>query len=511
MPPLQVPEWSRSLEWVPLAAPELAMTLLICAIFVADLFTARENKARLGVASLVGVVLVALLALLSWGQAPRSTFGGLLLVDNFAVFMKLVVLLGTGLSILISLHYLKVERINLGEFYGLLLSSALGMMIMAAGGDLITIYLGLELMSISIYILVGFIRHDELSREAALKYFLMGAFTSGVLLYGMALVYGLTGYTDLRSIAGALAAGRPRGLLENPALILGLIMMVAGFGFKIALVPFHMWVPDAYTGAPTSVTAFMSVGTKAAAFAGLMRIFLVALEALGPKWNLLLWSLAAFTMLWGNIAAIVQSNLKRMLAYSSIAHAGYALMGLVASLREDGTFSSTGMSAVLFYLVVYTFTNVGAFAMVILLCREGFRGDRIEDFQALGRTSPWAALIFVVFFLSLAGLPPTAGFVGKLYLFAAAIEQRYVWLAVIGVVGSAIGIYYYFRVVMVMYMYEPKGPAPILQNSPSLLAALFLMVALTFALAIFPGAFIDAARDSVTIFLPPARTAALPF
>ncbi len=472
------------------ALPELLMAGLICLIFGVDLFTPRAAKMRVGVLSLLGLLVVAAVTLAMWNQRAE-TFSGMFLLDGYALFFKLIFLAVTSLSILISLQYLKVEDINFGEYYGLMLFATLGMMIMAAGGDLISIYLGLELMSISIYVLVGFMKKDPSSQEAALKYFLLGAFTSAILLYGMALTYGLTGSTNLKEIAGALKMSP--GFLDNPALTMAIVLVVVGFGFKIALVPFHMWAPDAYHGAPTSITAYMSVGVKAAAFAGLVRILLVGFSALDVKWNVLLWVLSAFSMTWGNVAAIAQTNIKRMLAYSSIAHAGYLLIGVVAGGR-------TGLTALLFYLAVYIFMNIGAFSMVILLCREGFRGDRIEDFQGLARVHPVAGLAFVVFFLSLAGIPPTAGFVAKLYIFGAAIEKGYVWLALIGVLNSAISVYYYFRVVMLMYMCDLKG-IPRLSRSKALIAALLIMVGATFLLGVFPGPFIEAARASVMAFL----------
>ncbi|MBI4251120.1 MAG: NADH-quinone oxidoreductase subunit N, partial [Candidatus Tectomicrobia bacterium] len=279
-------------------------------------------------------------------------------------------------------------------------------------------------------------------------------------------------------------------------------LLVAGFGFKLALVPFHMWLPDAYTGAPTAITAFMSVAVKGATVAALIRIFFTAFPAMAPKWNLLLWVLAAATMIWGNVAAIAQTNLKRLLAYSSIAHAGYILMGVVAGLGTAGgkaVFSPEAVSAVAFYLVAYLFTNLGAFGMLVLICREGYRGDSIEDWRGVGQAHPWAGLAFVVFLLSLAGIPPTAGFVGKLFLFAAAIQNEYYWLAVIGILTSAVSVYYYGRVMMVMFMEDRRGAQPAVEFSkaPSLFLALVLLLFFTLLLGVFPGGFIEAARGSV--------------
>jgi NADH-quinone oxidoreductase subunit N len=361
-------------------------------------------------------------------------------------------------------------------------------MIMASGVDLLAIYIGLELMSLSIYALVGFVKHDPKSIEAAMKYFLMGSFASGILLYGLALLYGLTGSTQLDVMATQV-----ENIGTNPALILAIVMLVGGFGFKIAAVPFHMWAPDVYEGAPHSVVGFISVGSKAAAFAGLMRIFLEALEPAKAQWEPLLWAVSILSMLIGTLVAIAQSNIKRMLAYSSVASAGYMLIGVI-------TGTEIGLASVLVYAMAYVFMNVGAFALVVLLCRRGERGDTIGEFTGLARVSPVASASLVIFFLSLTGLPPTAGFVGKFYLFASAIQAGYIGLAVVGVLSSAISLYYYFSVVMQMYMQEaPKerGISP----TPGLGAALILMVAGTLVFGIFPGPLINAATAAIAIFL----------
>lgn len=489
-----------------LAAPEIGLAILICTVLIVDLFVAAENKARVGVLAFVGVVGLALVALWQWGEGARTTFNDLYVADNFSVFVKVGVLTCTAISILLMLQYAKTEKINHGELYAMLLFSVFGMLVMASGNDLLTIYLGVETMSISIYVLVAFMRHDPLSREAGLKYFLMGAFASGVLLYGVALTYGFAGTTSIRGIAAALSGAEGAAIASNPVMIFGLILLVAGFGFKMALAPFHMWLPDAYTGAPTPITGFMSVAVKFATVAALMRIFFLALPAMAEKWNALLWALTAFTMVWGNVAAIAQTSLKRMLAYSSIGHAGYLLMGVVVSMRVvdgEATFSPMGISAVAFYLLAYLFTNLGAFGMLILVCREGYRGDNIEDWKGIGQAHPWAGMAFVIFLLSLGGIPPTAGFVGKLYLFAAAVQNEYYWLAAIGLVMSAVSMYYYGRIIMVMFM-ERRGEGqavPQLSKAPSLFFALVLLVAATLLLGLFPGSFLEAAQGTVAGFL----------
>ena len=489
-----------------LAAPEIGMAILICLVLILDLFVAIENKARVGVVALVGVVILALVALGQWGEGARTTFNGFYVADNLSVFVKACVLACAAISILLLLQYAKVEKINYGELYAMLLFSVFGMLVMASGNDLLTIYLGVETMSISIYVLVAFMRHDPLSREAGLKYFLMGAFASGVLLYGIALAYGFTGTTSIRGIAAALSGEGGAAIASSPMMIFGLILMVAGFGFKLAAAPFHMWLPDAYTGAPTPVTGFMSVAVKFATVAALMRIFFLAFPVMAERWNALLWALAAFTMIWGNVAAIAQTSLKRMLAYSSIGHAGYLLMGVVVSVSVAGgkaAFSSMGISAVTFYLLAYLFTNLGAFGMLVLVCREGYRGDDIEDWRGIGQAHPWAGLAFVVFLLSLGGIPPTAGFVGKLYLFAAAVQNEYYWLAAIGLLTSAVSMYYYGRIIMVMFMEnrEERQEAATLSKAPSLLFALVVLVVATLLLGLFPGSFLEAAKGTVAGFI----------
>ena len=345
-------------------------------------------------------------------------------------------------------------------------------------------------MSLSTYVLVGFIRRDGASTEGAVKYFLMGAFTSGILLYGLALLYGLTGTTNLAAVAQSLS-----GLsLDNPALVLATILVVVGFGFKIAAVPFHMWAPDTYEGAPTSITAFMSSAVKAAAMAGLARVFIVALFPTAEIWEMLWWVLAALSMILGNVVAIAQTSLKRMLAYSSISHAGYALIGVVAATQAR----EVGLTGALFYMFVYLFATMGTFGMVILLTHRGFRSDRIADFAGLGRTAPLAAFTYIIFFLSLAGIPPTAGFVGKLVVFRAAIESGYIVLAVIGVATSAIAAYYYFMVIKTMFM-EEAVIQPQLSPSRPLAIGLGVMVVATVLLGLFPAVVLNAVTESVKL------------
>ena len=469
--------------------PEILLSVTACALLVFDLLTDQARKAILGWISL-GAVVVTLLGTLLYPPQGGSIFAGMFLADSYAAFFKVLFLIATALTVLISLRYLDDEGIHRGEYYALLLFATVGMMFMAGGGDFISIYLGLELMSLSTYVLVGFIRRDGASTEGAVKYFLMGAFTSGILLYGLALLYGLTGTTNLAAVAQSLS-----GLsLDNPALVLATILVVVGFGFKIAAVPFHMWAPDTYEGAPTSITAFMSSAVKAAAMAGLARVFIVALFPTAEIWEMLWWVLAALSMILGNVVAIAQTSLKRMLAYSSISHAGYALIGVVAATQAP----EVGLAGALFYMFVYLFATMGTFGMVILLTHRGFRSDRIADFAGLGRTAPLAAFTYIIFFLSLAGIPPTAGFVGKLVVFRAAIESGYIVLAVIGVATSAIAAYYYFMVIKTMFM-EEAVIEPQLSPSRPLAIGLGVMVVATVLLGLFPSVVLNAVTESVKL------------
>ncbi len=464
--------------------PEIAMTVLVCAIILVDLFLSPKRKGFSGFLALAGLVVAGVFLAGRIGTDVKL-FGGMYRVDDFSTFFKFIFLGVAFLTILISFRYLKIEDINRGEYYALILFSTIGMMVLASGNDLLTIYIGLELLSIPVYLLVGFLKRDLMSQEGGIKYFLLGIFSSAIVLYGIALIYGYTGTLYLDGIREALASGTG----GSPILTLAIILLTTGFAFKVALVPFHMWAPDAYQGAPTSITAFMSVGTKAGAFAALVRVFLVAFGDSMDQWRILLWLLAAVSMTWGNIAAMVQTNLKRMLAYSSIAHAGYILIGLVVATQM-------GIASILLYLAAYLFTNLGAFAVIILLCRPSMRGDRLEDFRGLARQHPWPALALLIFFLSLTGLPPTAGFVGKFYIFAAAVDAGFIWLAVIGLLNSAISLYYYFRVVMLMYMQEPARKIHT-SNAVPLTIGLAIMVAGVLVIGVYPHPFLEAAKVSV--------------
>ena len=474
--------------------PELVLTAGALIVLVADVLLPRGNRALEAVTLLaIGATLASLLP---FGATHVEVAHGLLAVDQFALFFKVVFLGAAALTVLMSVGYLEVEGAHPGEYYFLILCSTLGMMIMAGGIDLITIFIGLETMAISFYILVGFIKPNQRSNEAAVKYFLLGAFSLGILLYGMSLMYGLSGTTNLRVMATTFA-----GLERDPRLVLAVILVVAGVGFKVAAVPFHMWAPDVYEGAPTPVTAFLSVGSKAASFAMLLRIFLEGLPAMSADWRMLFEVLSVATMTVGNIAALTQTNLKRMLAYSSIAHAGYILIGVVAGTPR-------GVSAILIYLLIYAFMQLGAFAIVIMMRRKDVVGDELKDFSGLHVRHPVAAFVMLLFMLSLGGIPPTAGFMGKFWLFGAAIEAGYVWLALIGVLNSAVSLYYYIRIVVFMYLKPPSaGSEP--QASPSLAFALAVMVVATVALGVYPRLLFELAEASARTLGAAAVTAAI--
>jgi NADH-quinone oxidoreductase subunit N len=462
--------------------PELVLTGGALLVLVADVLLPRRSGNALAWISLL-VIGATAAALVPFVNTHVEVAHGLLAVDRFALFFKLIFLGSAAITILMSVRYLEIEGASPGEYYFLILCATLGMMIMAGGIDLITIFIGLETMAVSFYILAGFIKPNQRSNEAAVKYFLLGAFSLGILLYGMSLMYGLSGTTNLRVMATAFI-----GQERDPRLVLAVILVVAGVGFKIAAVPFHMWAPDVYEGAPTPITAFLSVGSKAASFAMLIRIFLEGMPSMNADWRLLFWVLSAVTMTVGNVAALTQTNLKRMLAYSSIAHAGYLLIGVVAGTER-------GVSAMLIYLAIYTFMQLGAFAVIILMRRRDVMGDELKDFSGLAFRQPMAAFAMLMFMLSLGGIPPTAGFMGKFWLFGAAIDAGYYWLALIGVLNSAISLYYYVRIVVFMYLKkETTGSEPV--PSAPLAIVLGVAVVATLVLGVYPRLLFQVAEAS---------------
>jgi NADH-quinone oxidoreductase subunit N len=464
--------------------PEIVLTLGSMLVLMADLYVPRERRGILTGLS-VAVLGATVVAIVVVGNPHVTISGGLLSIDGFGIFFKLLVLGAAALTLMMSGPYLEVEDTAAGAYCFLVLAATLGMMFMASAVELVTIFIGLETMAVSFYILAGYLKPSARSNEAAVKYFLLGAFSLGILLYGMSLLYGLTGSTNLEAIAISLTQ---QGGANESMVMLAVGLLVAGMGFKIAAVPFHMWAPDVYEGAPTPITAFLSVGSKAAAFAVLLRIFEEGLPSVRLDWQYLFNWLAILTMTVGNVAALTQSNIKRMLAYSSIAQAGYVLIGVVVGTQR-------GIAATLIYLAVYASMQMGAFAVIVLLRRKDAIGDELKDFNGLYFRNPFAALAMLTFMLSLGGIPPTAGFMGKLWLFGAAIEQGYVWLAVIGVLNSAISLYYYIRVVVYMFLRnEPAGSQPHL--TPALAATIAVALAATLALGLYPRPLFDFAETS---------------
>ncbi len=478
-------ETTIGLKDVSFFSPELT---LICVGLILMLLDLIVRKKEIVAAFAVAGAIVAMYGTYKlYGiYEPQTAFNGMFLLDGYANFFKLIFYLNIILTICISIKYMAVEKAAYGEYYALLMFATTGMMIMASAGDLIVLYLGLELMALSTYILAGLIRTQPRSNEAALKYFFLGAFSSAFLLYGISLTYGLTGTTNIKEIAAALTALQISG---SPILYLSMIFMIVAFGFKIALVPFHMWAPDVYEGAPTSITAFMSVGPKAAGFAVLGRVLFDAFAMMHVQWSSILIPIAVITMAVGSIIALAQTNIKRMLAYSSIAHAGYMLLGIITGTHE-------GLSSTINYLMIYLFMNIGAFAIVIMLRREGFQGEDLEDYMGLAKSHPLASALMLIFMFSLAGIPPTAGFVGKFYVFMEVINAGYVYLAIIAVVFSAISAFFYLRVIMYMYMKDPKGEVT-LTTSPSMSIALAVTAMMILIIGIFPSLLLNLVRSSI--------------
>lgn len=494
-----------------LIMPEVILTLFACAALVLDVMLPRDRKRIVAWLSLAGVgfaiVSLGMLYFAAGGSSltARTGFFDMIVIDSYAVVFKLIFLIGAGLSILLSIKYLDIEDEQRGEYYALILFAVVGMMFMASGIDLLSLFISLELMAISVYILVGFFKRDKRSNEASMKYFLLGAFSSGVLLYGISMIYGLTGTTNLASIAAALPKVIALQTLEASSgtifidqrylLLMSVILMAAGMFFKVAVVPFHMWAPDAYEGAPTSITAFMSVGVKAASFAMFGRLFLYGLPGLRstmagdpanniaslPGWALLLGIAAAITIVWGSLGALTQQNTKRLLAYSSISHAGFTLLGLVAG-------NQTGYTGFIIYLFVYTVMNLGVFGCIIALRRRGIAGDRMDDFNGLMGKAPWLTVMMTIFLLSLGGIPPTAGFIGKLWLFMGLVETGNPWLirlAILASVMTVVSLFYYLRFVVAMYI-KPETETQPVKLAPSLQVVLGIAALFIILVGIFP-------------------------
>ncbi|MCH7487488.1 MAG: NADH-quinone oxidoreductase subunit N [Proteobacteria bacterium] len=466
------------------SVPEIIVIVGACVLLMFAATPGRRFGPLLFWSSLATVIAAAAATFALAGE-PRLVYSGMFVVDDFSVFFKAVFYLATGLCVLMSPRYLDEENIARGEYYVLLLFALSGMMIMASGMDLLSIYVGMELQALCIYVLTGFIRKEKRSNEAALKYVILGSVSSGIFLYGLSLMYGITGTTQLTDMATALASGGA----NDPALMLATVFLVTGLLFKVGAVPLHMWVPDVYEGAPTTITAFMSVGPKAAAFAILLRIFLDAMAPAAEIWVVIVAVIAVLTMALGSFVALVQSKIKRMLAYSSIAHAGFVLLGLVAGGPD-------GVASVMLYLLIYVFMNLGIFAIIIMMRTGDISGEAIEDYAGFAKSHRGLALLMLIFLFSLAGIPPTAGFFAKFYILVAVVEQGYVALAVIAVLLSAVSAYFYIRIVMLMYMKEEARPFE-LALSPSLRLAIAITGAGTVGIGLFPSWFLDLAQGSV--------------
>ncbi len=469
-------------------APPLVVLSMALVVTLADLWV--RDKRWLAFLGLVGVVAAAVVGVAFRGAVGDAAldFQGMARLDGLAVVLDLVLAVVAGLALLISIDYLERKGVHHGEYYALLLLATAGMMWMAGATDLLVVFLGLEIFSIALYVLVAFHREEVRSLEGALKYFLLGAFASGFFLYGIALTYAATGTTRLERVVAFL--GQSPG--ASPLLFLAGGLLLVGFAFKLALVPFHMWAPDAYQGAPTSVTAFMSVGVKAAGFGALARVLLYAFPGLQDYWVWPVAALAVLTMTLGNLAALAQGSLKRMLAYSSIAHAGYILVGVAAG--------GDGLGGVLFYLMAYTLMNVGAFAVVLALEGREDLDLTLESVAGLGRRYPWLTAVMTIFLLSLAGVPPLAGFLGKLYVFSAAVKNGLLWLAVVGVLNAVVSAFYYLRVVLVM-AFRPLEGERRAASCPALRTALALSAVGTVLLGLWPAPFLQMAVQAAGLFL----------
>lgn len=464
--------------------PALILCIAGLIIMMAGLFI------RNGVLTVSAVISAAAVFVAGLANSPlrvlnKPAFSGLITLDSYTWFFNLLILIATGLTVLASVRYLADDGTELYEYFVLLMFASAGMMFMVSGNHLLTIFIGLETLSISIYVLAGLLPGNPKSSEAALKYLILGGFSSGIFLYGAALLYGSAGSLGLPALTKYFQSGTFGAMAT-----IGMGLLIVGFAFKVAAAPFHMWTPDVYEGAPTPLTGFMSVGVKAGAFAAFVRVFFEAFPAQHVNWVHILWGLAFVTMIVGNLAALVQENIKRMLAYSSIAHAGYILIGMVAG-------TEAGTAGVLYYLLAYTFTNIGAFGVVALVGRKGEANLLIDDYRGLAKANPMLALVMSIFLFSLAGIPPTAGFVGKFAIFGSAVAKGYIWLVVVGVLTSAASVYYYFRVVMKMYMEAPDTTAPKLQFSPSMIIALGIAVVGVLYIGIFPTTYLDLAMESV--------------
>jgi NADH-quinone oxidoreductase subunit N len=481
-------------------SPLLVVSVGALLLMLAEAFSKKTQQGDLALGTAIVLFAGAAMSIAVWMVGPETLDGAralapYILVDRFTMFMGFVICIGGAMAALLAGGYMPEHGIDRGEFYPLMMFSSVGAMMLAAAGDLLSLFIGLETMSLGVYAMTGFRRGSRRSTEAAMKYFLLGSFAAAVLLYGGALLYGATGHTDLAGIGQSISAGTATLSL----VIVGLVLVLVGLVFKVSAVPFHMWTPDAYEGAPTPATTFMAVAVKSAAFATMLRVLLLSFgdadsASWGAGWPPVVAGIAVLTMTVANLIAGRQESVKRMLAYSSIAHAGYILIGIVATIRQN---EHEAEGAILFYLLTYTVSTAGAFGALIFCGHKGAEATSYEDLAGIGRRHPGPALAFSLFLLSLAGVPPTAGFFGKFYIFRAAIfgGGGLYWLAVIGLLNSVIGAYYYLRVIVYMYMREPAPGAPIAipMRSGYVAFALLACAILVLALGIFPGSSLDLA------------------
>ena len=466
--------------------PMLCVTAAAIAAMTAEAFRRPGERMPIGPLGVVGLAGAAVAAAALWDHNTVSF--GVVSADNFGLFVTWILILVGLLSLAFSGPTIAREGLPQGEYYALLLFAIAGMMLMATASDLLVIFLALEVLSLAVYVLTGIRRDSPLATEAAFKYFLLGAFSSAFFLYGIAFTYGLTGSTRLDRVGSLIAA---QAMAPTPMQLAAVGLLLVGFAFKVSAVPFHMWTPDAYEGAPPAVTGFMSTGVKAAAFAAFARVFLAGFEPLHDQWWMVLWTIAAATMIVGTVVGVAQGNVKRMLAYSSIAHGGYLLVALVSA-------NDVAKGAVLFYLLAYAVTNLGAFGVVALLDTRDRPNDQIRDFAGLWNDHPALAALMTIFLLSLGGFPPTAGFVAKWYVFSAAVKGGYYWLAVIGVLTSVVSVFFYLRIVVMMYMSQTDAPARFPAVPRIAGAALIASAAIVFYLGILPARVLDWAAASIS-------------
>ncbi len=453
--------------------PEIVLALGASALLIAPVVGGRGGRSAQVWTLVILAITAGSVIACSWA-VPHLTqsrgFANMFALDPFAIFFKLLFIAAMAMIVLLSDDFLRESRYSPWEYYSLLGFALSGMMFMASGISLVSIYIGLELMSLSSYILAGYFKNEQKSTEAAMKYFVLGAVSSAILLYGISLIYGVCGSLNLLDIDAAMDS-----ILTNDALMIGIMLLGAGLCFKIAAAPFHVWTPDVYEGAPTPITAFLSTASKAAALAIFARIFYVGLNHFRLDWSNVLATVAALSMILGNVAAITQNNVKRMLAYSSIGHAGYALLGIIAM-------SETGIRSVLIYSLVYLFANLGIWSIVLMMRRHEYAGEQVDDFEGLHSRAPLWAFGMVIFLLSLGGIPPTAGFIGKYFLFAAAVQAGFGWLAILAVLMSALSMFYYLRIVVAMYLREGREADVITSGSLKLVAGLCLAITLLLGL-----------------------------